>query len=72
MLPAKFKNYDSEERGTLCLLYADNGDGQYLGMVFKSDQGWRWEADVEGFDGSGCEVTRRAAKGALRRALGLR
>ncbi len=66
---ARFREYDSQERRTLCLLYTDAGYGDYLGMVYKTDAGWCWEADVDGFEDTGSESSRRAAKGAVRRAL---
>lgn len=65
----RFRDYDSQERGTLCLLYSDGGHGDYLGMVYKTSGGWFWEADTDTCAETGCESSRRAAKGALRNAL---
>lgn len=66
--PAKFREYDSQaKRATLCLLFTDGGYGEYLGSVYWTYAGWCWDdADLER---EGCEPTRRAAKGALQRAL---
>lgn len=66
-MSARFRDYDSAERGTLCLLYADDGHGDYLGSVWKDNEGsWHWEAD-DGTEGE--EQTRRLAKRALRKHL---
>lgn len=74
-LPAKFRDYDSTSRGTLCLLYTDGGYGKYLGQVYLTDYGWHWDMDDDDADNDGeedthlVEPTRRAAKKALRNAL---
>ena len=76
---ARFKDYDSRgpEGGTatMCSLYADDGEGAYLGYVYVTNRSeWHWEAD--GADpedpedeGHGTEDSRREAKAALRRYL---
>ena len=71
--PARFQDYDSDARGTLCLLFADNGDGLCLGSVFLTGQNqWIWEvhdATEDEDEGTGTEDSRRKAKGALRKYL---
>ena len=71
---ARFRDYDSTERGTLCILYDDYGEGEYLGQVYATGRGWVWEdadADYEDDDdpGRGEEDSRREAKAALRKYL---
>ncbi len=63
MLPARYQDYASTERGTLCLLFEDGGQGVYLGMVWKQTHDWGWLSD----DGQeGLADSRRLAKKALR------
>lgn len=71
---ARFKDYNSDARGTLCLLYDDYGQGMYLGQVYAAAGSWVWEAadtDHEDEDGDdrGEEDSRREAKAALRAYL---
>ncbi len=68
---ARFQDYGSTARGTLCLLFADNGEGLCLGSVWATNDGqWVWETqDATEDEGTGTEDSRREAKRALRKYL---